>query len=308
MTRHITRTNEEESPAATPLTGNRCGHDPLSPRWFEPPPDHGDRPPIIRKWIDRVKGFYHDPGKIPSLANVLFDRRQASDPDGDHKPRQMRSERREACCSLLGAIAHYCDLPSLCLSVPQPDGTLLPIRMETLAERAGLSLRRAERAMRDIVDSGLLAIHRRCEQLADGSYIGRAAIRVIAPAFFGLFGLEGRLDHDRRRISQKRIEERRDHPNRTGAARMKISITAAMNRALGRETGDPPLMPAAAPLPETPPPSSIRPRSSHLTELLAALSGTETRPAPTAPRNLDNPVAAPQSPSESDGSIFPDTS
>jgi hypothetical protein len=63
----------------------------------------------------------------------------------------MRSERREACCRLLAAIAHYCDLPSLCLSVPQEDGSLRPIRMETLAACADLTLRRAERAMHDIV-------------------------------------------------------------------------------------------------------------------------------------------------------------
>lgn len=307
MTRHIT-TNEEESPAATPLTGNRCGHDPLSPRWFEPPPDHGDRPPIIRKWIDRVKGFYHDPGKIPSLANVLFDRRQASDPDGDHKPRQMRSERREACCSLLGAIAHYCDLPSLCLSVPQPDGTLLPIRMETLAERAGLSMRRAERAMRDIVDGGLLAIHRRCEQLADGSFIGRAAIRVIPPELFGLFGLQGRLEHDRRRISQQRTEERRDQLNRTGDARMKISIRAAMNRAMGREPTPPLPTPAAAQLTEPSTPSPARPHSIHIAAMKARLAGTDDHPATVAAAETATSSGAPESAAMTTDRITTDTS
>ncbi|NCC37439.1 MAG: hypothetical protein EOM24_36320, partial [Chloroflexia bacterium] len=150
-THRRTRHDQNDDSTLTAHQGNRCGHDPMAPRWFTPPPEHKERPPILRKLSERVQAFYHDPGKIPSLAHVLLFRRQAGDPAGVHKARRMRSERREACCSLLGAIAHYCDLPSLCLSVPQADGSLLPIRMETLAERAGLSLRRAERAMRDIV-------------------------------------------------------------------------------------------------------------------------------------------------------------
>ena len=169
-----------------PKSGNRCGHDPANPRWFEPPAEHGERPSIITRWIERAKDFYHDPGKIPSLAGALLGRKRAADPAGDHKPRQMRSERREACCDLLGSIAHYCDLPSLCLSVPQPDASLLPLKFETIAERAGLSLRRAERAMRDIVDAGLISIYPRCEIQEDGNYLGRAAIRVVPSSFFGL--------------------------------------------------------------------------------------------------------------------------
>jgi len=237
-------------PPPKPATGNRCGHDPLSPRWFAPPQEHEERPPILRKWIERVRQFYRDPGKIPSLANALFGRKVAADPEGDHKPRRMRSERREACCSLLGAIAHYCDLPTLCLSVPQPDGALLPLRMDTLAERAGLTMRRAERAMRDIVDGNLVGVHPRCELQDDGTYIGRAAIRVVPPSFFGLFGLEERLQHDRRRISQKRIEARENQPlTRTAGARIRLAVGAAIDKLTGRDPRKQPA-PAAATLPE----------------------------------------------------------
>jgi hypothetical protein len=262
--------------------GNRCGHDPTAPRWFAPPPEHEQRPPIIRKLIERVRGFYHDPQKIPSLANALFGRKQAADPDGDHKPRQMRSERREACCALLGAIGHYCDLPSLCLSVPQPDGTLLPIRMDTLAERAGLSLRRAERAMRDIVCGGLLTIYPRCELQDDGSYVGRAALRVVPAALFGLFGLEARLEHDRRRISQKRGQDRGGKPNRTAAARLKIGVRAVFDRVAG---GGPACKPAAAQIPDfssdSPPAFPVTfPHSKHIDAMRAMLDGTDSsRPA-----------------------------
>ena len=269
------------------VTGNRCGHDPKSPRWFEPPADHAPRPPILTKWIGRVRQFYTDPSiKIPSLAHVLFGRKQAADPEGDHHPRKMRSERREACCSLLGAIAHYCDLPSLCLSVPQPDGSLLPVRMDTLAERAGLTLRRAERAMRDIVEAGLLAVYPRCELQDDGTYIGHAAIRVVTPSFFGLFGLEARLEHDRRRISQKRTKERADRlPTRTEGARIKTAIGAVVNKLTGKGKPAKPKVPNtdAAQIPE--PPALDAPHKSHIRDLKSILSG-EPQPRGPAQTNV----------------------
>lgn len=262
----------------------------MAPRWFAAPPDHKARPPIVRKLVERIRDFYDDPQKIPSLANALFGRKQAADPDGDHTPRQMRSERREACCALLGAIVHYCDLPSLCLSVPQPDSTLLPIRMDTLAERAELSLRRAERAMRDIVCGGLLTIHPRCELQEDGSYIGRAAIRIVPAVLFGLFGLEARLEHDRRRVSLKRVQDRGGSPNRTAAARLKIGARAFLDRVAG---GGPALQPAAAQIPDFssdsyPVAGGTFPHSKHIDAMRAMLddtgssramvgTGTETR-------------------------------
>jgi hypothetical protein len=214
--------------ACTPLTGNRCGHDPAVPRWFAPPEAHGERPAIIRKWITRVRAFYTDPDTIPSLANA--GRPPPADPETASAPRRMRSERREACCRLLGAIAHYCDLPSLCLSVPQEDGRLLPIRMDTLAAAADLTLRRAERAMHDIVAGGLIRVHRRCERHVDGSYVGRAAIRVVPAAVFGLFGLETQLGQDRRTLSKRRRET---PPGERASARIALGVQAALTRVLG---------------------------------------------------------------------------
>ena len=222
------QSEQKNSPQHSCLgSGNRCGHDPDSPKLFAPPENHKDRPPILVKWIERVKKFYEDPMSIPSLATVLFKRKTKLDLSIDHTMRQMRSERREACCSLLGAIAHYLDLPSLCLSVPQDDGSLRPIRLDTLAEAAGLSMRRAERAMRDIVEAGLVTAHHRCEEIAEGVYVGRAAIRVVKTTFFALFGLEERLAHDRRRISQQRIKAREGQQGtRTEKARLSVALDA----------------------------------------------------------------------------------
>jgi hypothetical protein len=275
-------------------SGNRCGHDPAAPRWFAPPPEHEPRPPVIREWIERARDFYLHPDKIPSLANALFGRKVAADPAGDHKPRRMRSERREACCDLLGAIVHYCDLPTLCLSVPQPDGSLLALKLATLADRAGLSLRRAERAMRDIVTGGLVAVHPRCEQLGDGTYLGRAAIRVVPPCVFGLFGLEARLEHDRRRISQKRREERAETtPTKTATARIRTAVGAALDKITGKGSTPTTPTPAAAQIaevlvPDLPPAGP----AGHIADMKAILAGESAR-RENGHRHQDQAAAAP---------------
>lgn len=288
--RRTTRNTREPSEHEPARSGNRCGHDPASPRHFEPPPDHQQRPSVIRRFIDRVRGYFHTPEKIPSLAGAHHARKVAAAPEGDHKPprkvRKVRSERREACCSLLGAIAHYCDLPTLCLSVPQPDGSMLAIPMQTLADRAGLSLRRAERAMRDIREGGLLTSHQRAEQKPDGTYRGRAAIRVVPQSVFGLFGLEEQLKHDRKRVSQKRTKERYEG-TRTGQARLRTAVGGMLNKLTGDQQPRTPQTAAAAD-PQAPdcelkqPPGPLGPHTTYIEQMLETL-GAKPKPQQPAP-------------------------
>ena len=263
------------------------------------------RPPILCHWIDRVRQFYDAPGKIPSLAHALFGRQAAADPGSTAQPRQMRSERREACCALLGSIMHYCDLPSLCVSVPQSDGSLVPVALKTLAERAGLGLRRAERAMRDIVAGGLLVPHPRAERREDGSYIGRAAIRVVPPSVFGLFGLEARLEHDRRRIGTQRREAA---GTRTDGARLRTAIGVALGAARGGDRPQAP-QPAAAAIaaaPDLDPPrvdtTPAQPEPKHaphiraLRAILAGMGGEHDRQVGDERRRLGSVTQTGQGP------------
>jgi len=246
--------------------GNRCGHDLRAPRFFQPPPTHAARPPIIVTHIARLNAFYDTPDCIPSLAYAQAGRRPPEALALIHPPRRMRSERREACCALLGAIAHYCDLPSMTLSVPQPDGkTRLPVRLETLAEAAGLGRRRAERAMRDIQSAGLLRTFRRAERRRDGSYRGRAAIRVVPTAVFGLFGQEQRLAYERKRISQARLKAREtQEPTPTQDARGRVTLGGLIAPRRFTSTS-PSLQPAAALI--RPPPAPTAPPSRPAIEL-----------------------------------------
>ncbi len=174
------------------VPGNSCGHIPGRPRAFEPPEQHGKRPPIIRRAIDRVAKFFNNPSFLPSLNGA------------NGKDRQQRSERREGCILILSSIMHYMDLVSMLVGVPQNDGSIRNLTMELLAEVAGISLRRAERAVHDLVAAGFLAVVPVWDEVAPGQFRGRAAVRAVPESLFGLLGLGGSLADERKKAENRR--------------------------------------------------------------------------------------------------------
>ena len=180
-------------------SGNRCGHDPGAPRWFDPPSSHARRPGILRKLSERLRDYYRAPRKfIPSL-----DTANGSD-------RQQRSERREACLALLGCIVHYSDLVTLRVGIPQADGSFAGLTMPFLAELSGLGERRAERAIHDLKIAGLVTVHPICKRLDDCAYKGVAAIRALSAKAFDIFGLGRWLRHERDKAAARRRKKRRN--------------------------------------------------------------------------------------------------
>jgi hypothetical protein len=164
-----------------------------------------------------IRRYYRDPAAtIPSL-NLA----NGSD-------RQQRSERREACLSVLGCLLHYLDLATLRVGIPQNDTSFAGISMPFIAEKSGLTLKRAERAVRDLVRAGLITVHPLCEKISDTVYKGYAAIRTISPKLFTLFGLAGRLRYERDRASD-RLRKRARKEEAKGRA--KIDLLLAVNRA-----------------------------------------------------------------------------
>lgn len=179
------------------MRGNNCGHIPNNPRWFDPPPEH-TRPKIISKIIDEIQQYYCDPAStIPSL-NLA---------NGSN--RQQRSERREACLSVLGCLIHYLDLASLRVGIPQPDNSFTGISMPFIAEKAGLTLKRTERAVKDLVASGLITVHPLCQKLSETVYKGYAAIRTISKKLFTLFGMGSRLKYEREKAAARQRKRTR---------------------------------------------------------------------------------------------------
>jgi hypothetical protein len=199
--------------------GNRCGHDPAKPRWFEPPKKHADRPGVLRKLIERIREYYPAPAKTLPALNAV----NGSD-------RQQRSERREACVDLLGCLLHYTDLVTLRVGIPQADGSFQGLTMEFLAETSGLGLRRAERAIHDLEAAGIVSIHPVAQRLEDCTYKGIAAIRAISRALFDAFGLGKWLRHEREKAAKRREKKQRKADPR-GLA----NVTMAMNGRRGPE-------------------------------------------------------------------------
>lgn len=208
--------------AMSAVLGNRCGHVPTAPRFFTPPDHHAPHPRILVRLQEAIQGYFNQPGHLPSLNAA------------NGSPRRQRSERREACLALLGALIHYLDLVTLRIGLPRRDGTLGGLSMAFLAERAGLGLRRAERASHDLAAAGLLRIQQRIDLTAAGDPRGRPATRWLPLSLFKVFGLERWLQRERDKAAQRQRRHRQQQEAATASAdagRRELNLEAAQRRA-----------------------------------------------------------------------------
>ncbi len=160
---------------------------------YPPKTGVGGIPRILTALIDKLDKYLEDPaGCLPSL-NLA-----------NGKVRQQRRDRRYACVQLLRAHIKYLDLPSLRVGIPQGDGNFTSVTLRFLARQAGIGLRRAERAMRDLQSAGLVRSQQRCELDDAGHYRGLASLRQLPPALFGAFGLAKWLKHERSKAILRR--------------------------------------------------------------------------------------------------------
>lgn len=225
--------------------GNRCGHDPMNPRWFSPPSQHSQRPAVLRRIIGCIRDYYTAPSATLPTLNAV-----------NESDRRQRSERREACLSLLGCLLHYTDLTTFQVGIPRPDGTFQGLKIEFLAERSGLGLRRAERAIRDLAAAGLVSIYPITKHTNDRTYRGFPALRSISKSLFAVFGLEKWLRHEREKAAKRR--ERKANPR--GLA----NVTMALN---GRRNSERQAEPRTSAAPRTTGPRAAR-------EILAAIKAS----------------------------------
>ncbi|KVT75808.1 hypothetical protein WT25_01825 [Burkholderia territorii] len=177
--------------------------------------------------IERLDTYLDDPARVlptPNMANG--------------SERQQRSERRHACVALLGAMVRYLDLASLRVGIPLADGGFMSLTLQFFAKHAGLSQRRTERAMRDLLTAGLVKAQSRCEKDEEGRYRGLAALRQLPQELFAAFGLGRWLGHERRRAVQRRYQaaareakaaaERMDAQQ--GVAQLKLALASVTRR------------------------------------------------------------------------------
>ena len=203
--------------------GNRCGHDPLRPRRFAAPSHHAAHPKILVRLQEAIWGYYPKPAAVLPSLNAA----NGSD-------RQQRSERREGCLALLGALVHYLDLVTLRVGIPQADGGFKGLTLEFLAERAGLGLRRTERACRDLRRAGLVEVYPLARKTEDDRHRGLPAVRRLSVSLFKVFGLNKWLQHERDKAAHRRRRAgRRQEAAATeaDAGRRELALDAARRRA-----------------------------------------------------------------------------
>jgi hypothetical protein len=130
------------------LGGNFCGHYPDSPTLNTTLVEFPDKfPSVLIKFDERIDAYYANPKVLESLNAT------------NNSKKQQSSARREACVLLLKSIARNTELSTMRCGVPSTDG-FGPLTLKTLANRAGLSLPRAKRAMQCLKRAGLIAVTR----------------------------------------------------------------------------------------------------------------------------------------------------
>lgn len=210
--------------------GNYCGHAPAFPDFAINKPvkiGTGGHPRILTKLMKRVTEYYAAPKrKIPSLD-------QAND-----SIRQQRSERRESCLRLLIAMIKHMDLASLRIGQPTKDG-FVTYDLKFLARESRLGKRRAERALKDLIISGLIstAAAQPRQAMLDGSYRGLAKPRLISPMLFTLFGLGEWLAFEQKKKVKKlkstarELTEAGKPMSLTKLTRFKVFVRSISNKA-----------------------------------------------------------------------------
>ncbi len=174
--------------------GNYCGHSPDTPRFTlaKPAPiGKGGLPRTITLLMERITQYYDSPTlKLPSL-NLA-----------NGSERQQRSERREACICMLAALLKHTDLTSLRVGIPSAEG-FIGLTMDVLAAQTGITLRRCERAVKDLKAAGILTVSQPRQLKEDGTWKGLAAVRAISKHLFGAFGLKQMLEIERKKASKR---------------------------------------------------------------------------------------------------------
>jgi len=195
-------------------SGNRCGHDPSQPRFFRPPDVHAPRPKILQRLLAALPRYYEAPQTVLPSLNAA-----------NGSARQQRTERREACLLMLGAVIHYTDLVTLRVGIPQADGSIAGLTLHSLAGLSGLTLRRAERALQDIKVAGILSVQTLCNRTDTQTFRGMPAIRTLSHEFFTVFGLERWLLHERRK-AKERQSRKVDKQARKALAQVRMANSA----------------------------------------------------------------------------------
>lgn len=183
------------------LYGNRCGHNRCHPH-FLTLPKQKTRPVLLRQSEERLKEFFFEPRKY--LRRFYWQRR--------HEKRSLlRSESREALCRLLIVMLNLCNLASLEIGVPTIHHQIQPVKLETLAKKAELGKRRAERAFKLLKQLGYIKVHKQPIETNDG-WVSLSSVKSFTMDFF----LDLGFARDSIKQSIKRAKQRWEKQQHSG--------------------------------------------------------------------------------------------
>lgn len=150
--------------------GNKCNHNPRKPKFYQRPSSHKPAPYLLQTLCKALEDYYFTPHKY--LKDL----------------RRLRSCRREACVALLQVIINHLDLSCMNVGMDNPQG-FRPLTIKSLASKAGLKLKRAKRALKDLYAAGYIKSQRRYKE-EKGKYIGLASLREVSLKLFYHLGIK----------------------------------------------------------------------------------------------------------------------
>lgn len=191
--------------------GNKCGHDPNNPRFYEPPAAGRTLPDVLEIAKRNLVNFYYFSSERLQQLRLLR---------GTVSSRQYRSESREAISAVLGAILHHTDLKTFLVGrYDSKTGQVTPIKIETIANYAKIGLKRCKRVIQLLNQCGYLELRRRSSFDSNNhSYIGLSSVkRVTIPLFFHLGISRLKLDkaityakNQAKKLEKKKIEHSKE--------------------------------------------------------------------------------------------------
>lgn len=180
---------------STFVFGNRCGHVPNDPRFYQRPEHHKLRPVVLEQSIEKIKDLARKPKKgLKKLARHVNDR-------------QVRSEQRESLVSVTQVLLHFLDLVTLRVGFYSGD-TFIPLDLEYIAEKAGIHYLRAKRALERLAEVGYITITRQYDKNEDGTFSGKPSIRTISIQFFMDLGIDMAKFCSTREWKTKQLEKK----------------------------------------------------------------------------------------------------
>jgi hypothetical protein len=248
---------------------------------------HGD--PVVRQFVHVARRLFEHRADLhadltdrfgevllPAFRELLerpIPRRRKGETEAEHDKRRAdaedykrrRADRMQAACSVLGVLLGCCDWVSMEIRDPVPGRGFLSVAR--LAELAGLPLDgppgdrdagdRTERALRMLRMAKIVPFtkHQR-EELADGRYVSRPALRKLAVGFFRKVGGALWQIFERRRVKVKARAER-EKERAAAAGRGQDLRTRSLVGGLARGSKSSPPPPPSPPRPGFVPPEVI---------------------------------------------------